>query len=80
MGTVNNIDEQWFLDQIKMEAYPRRSIGGQVLNNVSGGIILKCPETSFEVICQHSRSMIENRDACLEIYKIYLKKYKWIRE
>ena len=70
---MEEINQEWFLNQAKIEAYPKHQTGGQTVGMSPRGVRLICPETDFQVTVSYERSMIKNRDICVKLYKEFLK-------
>ena len=65
---------------IKWEHYPKHDypLGGQTTGQICCGFKLICEDVDFEVAVNYSRSMIKNKQLCLDLFELYLMEIKVI--
>ena len=63
----NNIDPK-ILDSIRWEIYPKQPTGGQTTGRVSMGVTLICEPLNFTVSVNSSKSMMDNKEFCMELF------------
>jgi protein subunit release factor A len=69
---MENSIREVIIKRIQFKAYPKTSVGGQVVGITGHGVTLYSEETNFKISINQFRSQIRNKEMALLLFELYL--------